>query len=92
MFTYFNVSVYLIANNLIALNLITEHCLSYTNPWAVFIGSIPALLRFFQCLQRWIKTGKANPHLVNALKYITIVIPFWLIYAKRLEGKLFYKI
>ncbi|CAG8503228.1 3400_t:CDS:10 [Paraglomus occultum] len=65
-----------------------EQCLSDTNPWAVFIGSVPALLRFFQCLQRWVKTGKAHPHSVNALKYITTVIPFWLIYAKRLEVSL----
>lgn len=45
------------------------------------MATIPALLRFVQCLQRWVKTQRAHPHLLNALKYITIVIPYWILYA-----------
>ncbi|CAG8472847.1 11685_t:CDS:10 [Paraglomus brasilianum] len=65
-------------------------CSSNRNPWAVFMATIPALLRFVQCLQRWVKTQRAHPHLLNALKYITIVIPYWILYANTQDALVFW--
>ena len=39
----------------------------------IAIGSIPALMRFLQCLRRFYDSGKWFPHLVNAGKYATAI-------------------
>ncbi|CAG8469874.1 6377_t:CDS:10 [Paraglomus occultum] len=89
-FTFSNVAILICALSSDSKEISDGKCSSNGNIWAVFMATVPAWIRFFQCLQRWVKTRKAHPHLLNALKYITIVIPLWILHVNTRDALVFW--
>lgn len=62
-----------------------EDC-SYTlTIFVPLLGMIPASIRMIHCLRRYHDTRKIFPHLINALKYLSTIIPLWALYFNRMK-------
>lgn len=53
------------------ITLLSCECQSFNVHIVTILASIPALMRFVQCLRRYYDSGKWYPHLVNGGKYAT---------------------
>ena len=53
------------------ITLLSCKCQSFNVHIVTILASIPAMMRFVQCLRRYYDSGKWYPHLVNAGKYAT---------------------
>lgn len=70
-----------------------QHTIWYKNVVIPIICLLPLLIRFNQCLRRYIDTGKRSPNLFNAAKYAlsqTVTLfgafhPLYLIYIEKKE-------
>ncbi|CAJ0883213.1 21885_t:CDS:10 [Entrophospora sp. SA101] len=66
-----------------------EDCNDTLTIFVPLLGMIPATIRMIHCLRRYHDTRKVFPHLINALKYLSTMIPLWALYFDRIQGNHF---
>lgn len=63
----------------------TNTCSSSSSRLMGFFSSLPSILRFLQCVRRYMDTGDWFPHLANMTKYIVTTIYYCLLSVYRID-------